>query len=108
LPLFEKVRIEVFLPEAPDRSYEELREVLEDEFTYTFGGCSVIDGVRGYYLSSKGSVVQDRVNSLFTDMGLTLDKMHAVQTYVERLKFVVSAALPEESILIAVHGVFHG
>jgi len=37
-----------------------------------------------------------------------MDMMHAVQTYVERLKFVVSAALPEESILIAVHSVLHG
>jgi hypothetical protein len=38
LPLSEKARIEVYLPDTPHPEYAELLEVLDREFTCTFGG----------------------------------------------------------------------
>jgi hypothetical protein len=44
LPLSEKARIEVYLPDLPAPAYRELLDVLNREFTYTFGGCSILQG----------------------------------------------------------------
>jgi len=38
LPLFEKARVEVYLPDLPKPAYQELLAALDREFTYTFGG----------------------------------------------------------------------
>jgi hypothetical protein len=35
LPLSEKARVEVYLPDLPKQMYQNLLEVLEEEFTYT-------------------------------------------------------------------------
>ena len=40
MPLSEKARIEVYLPDALHPAYAELLEVLDREFTCTFGGCT--------------------------------------------------------------------
>ena len=36
MPLFEKARIEVYLPDLPKPAYQELLAALDREFTYTF------------------------------------------------------------------------
>jgi hypothetical protein len=35
LPLFEKARIEVYLPDVPRQAYSDLLSALEEEFSYT-------------------------------------------------------------------------
>jgi hypothetical protein len=37
LPLSEKARIEVYLPDQPTAAYRDLLDALDQEFTYTFG-----------------------------------------------------------------------
>jgi hypothetical protein len=45
LPLSEKARIEVYLPDVPRPAYQDLLAALEQEFTYTFGGCTTLRGL---------------------------------------------------------------
>jgi hypothetical protein len=54
LPLSEKARVEVYLPDLPKQAYQNLLEALEQEFTYTFGGATIIRGLDGSYLSQAG------------------------------------------------------
>ncbi len=52
--LLEKVRMEIYLPDLPVNSYSDLLETFETEFTYTFGGCTIVRGLDGRYLSRTG------------------------------------------------------
>ncbi len=62
MPLSEKARIEVYLPDLPQAAYLDLLNTLAQEFTYTFGGCTIIRGLDGSYLSRAGTQIQDRIN----------------------------------------------
>ena len=42
MPLSEKARIEVYLPDLPRAEYQDLLGALEQEFAYTFGGCTTL------------------------------------------------------------------
>ncbi len=64
MPLSERARVEVYLPDLPSPAYQELLESLEQEFTYTFGGCTLVRGLGGNYLSQLGLPVQDRISLL--------------------------------------------
>jgi hypothetical protein len=61
LPLSEKARVEVYVPDLPTLRYENLLDTLEQEFTYTFGGCTIMRGLHGSYLSEAGFPIVDRV-----------------------------------------------
>ena len=74
MPLSEKARIEVYLPDLPRPSYRDLLEALEQEFTHTFGGCTTVHGLSGHYLSDFGLTIPDRVNLLYTDAALAFDE----------------------------------
>jgi hypothetical protein len=67
LPLFEKARIEVYLPDVDHPAYPELLAALVREFTYTFGGSTLVRGLEGSYLSRAGSVMHDHINLLYAD-----------------------------------------
>ena len=67
MPPSEKARIEVYLPDLPRAAYYDLLEELSREFTYAFGGCTIIQGLDGSYLSEAGLPVQDRINLIYTD-----------------------------------------
>ena len=54
MPLSEKARIEVYLPDVTRLAYEDLLDAFEQEFTYTFGGCTTVRGLEGNYLSRLG------------------------------------------------------
>ena len=45
MPLSEKARVEVYLPDVPRLAYKDLPAVLEQEFTYTFVGCPSVQGL---------------------------------------------------------------
>jgi hypothetical protein len=51
LPLSEKARIEAYIPDLPQQTYQNLLDALAQEFTYTFGGATLIRGLDGSYLS---------------------------------------------------------
>ena len=45
MPLLERVRVEVYLPDLPSSEYQNLFRSFEEEFTYAFGGSSIISGL---------------------------------------------------------------
>ena len=67
MPLSERARIEVYLPALPKQAYQDLLGALDEEFTYTFGGCTIIRGRGGSYLSQAGLKLQDRIALIYTD-----------------------------------------
>jgi hypothetical protein len=103
LPLLERVRVEVYLPDLPASEYQSLLLSFEEEFTYTFGGCSILRGLEGNYLSADGERIPNRINVIYSDAPLALStNFETVAAYVGELKRVVMRVLPEEAILIAV------
>ena len=66
MPLSEKVRIEIFIPDLPDPIYGRILEELGNELAYAYGGSTVLRG-EGKYRSSDGSTLPDKVNLLFSD-----------------------------------------
>jgi hypothetical protein len=108
LPLSEKLRIEFYFPDSPNPSNSQLINQFENEMAYTFGGCSVIQGMKGLYKSREGSLIQDRVHLLFTDVELKLGTDRpAIDLYIVTLTRIMFEALQEEKVLIAVYPVFH-
>ena len=108
MPLSEKARIEVYLPDLPRAAYQDLLNALAQEFTYTFGGCSIIRGLDGSYLSRAGAPIQDRINLIYTDTPYGFEEnFEIVSTYTDKLQAAASSALEEEAILITVIQVYH-
>jgi hypothetical protein len=108
LPLSEKARIEVYLPDLPRAAYLDLLSALTQEFTYTFGGCTIIRGLNGSYLSQAGLPIQDRINLIYTDTPYTFEEnFEIVSDYADRLKAAAFTALEEEAILVVVSQVYH-
>ncbi len=108
MQLLEKVRMEVYLPDLPVDSYRDLLETFETEFTYAFGGCSIMRGIDGRYLSQAGGIIPDRINLIYSDLPLNLiDDLETLTKYTGKLKQIAFEALTEEAILITVIQVFH-
>jgi hypothetical protein len=108
LPLFERARIEVYLPDLPKQAYQDLLGGLDDEFTYTFGGCTIIRGLDGSYLSQAGLKLQDRIALIYTDTPYEFDKnIQVISTYADILREAASKALEEEAVLVVVQQVYH-
>ena len=99
--LSERVRIEVFIPDLPDPSYAKLLTQFQSEFSYTFGGCTVISA-SGTFLSGGGMILPDKISILFADVPLELGQ------YTDRVKTAVRDSLKqEEAIMISVYSVYH-
>jgi hypothetical protein len=108
LPLSERARIEVYLPDLPRPAYQDLLAAFEQEFSYTFGGCSTMRGLEGNYLSHSGSIIRDRVNLVYTDTPFGFSDHRApLSRYAEQLRQTAAEALDEEAILIAVLSTHH-
>lgn len=108
MPLLERARVEVYLPDLPRAAYYDLLDELTQEFTYTFGGCTIIHGLDGSYLSEAGSPIQDRINLIYTDTPYSFTENFAtISTYADKLKAAVNTALDEETVLIAVAKIHH-
>jgi hypothetical protein len=108
LPLLERARVEVYLPDLPRAAYYNLLDELTQEFTYTFGGCTIIHGLDGSYLSEAGSLIQDRINLIYTDTPYAFEEnFETISTYADKLKAAVNTALNEETVLIAVLRAYH-
>ena len=108
MPLSEKARIEAYLPDLPMQAYQDLLEALDREFSYTFGGASIIRGLEGSYLSRLGFQVRDRINLIYTDTPFALtDNLVRISRYADQLRAAASAALDEEAVLVVVMPVYH-
>ena len=80
----------------------------DQEFTYTFGGCTIIRGLEGSYLSNLGIKMQDRINLIYTDVAVSFDKnLQRISIYTDRLKEAAFDALEEEAVLVVVLKVYH-
>ena len=77
LPLSEKARLEVYIPDLQKPAYEHLLEALEQEFTYAFGGSTTVRGLSASYLSQLGFTIRDRINVISTDAPLAFDENFA-------------------------------
>jgi hypothetical protein len=108
LPLLERVRVEVYIPDLPTPAYRNLLLSFEEEFTYAFGGCTMARGLDGNYLSQSGVKTPDRINLIYTDLPLALStNFESVARYAGELKQVAVEALAEETVLVAVSQVYH-
>ena len=108
MPLSEKARIEVYIPDLPFPAYLNLLDTLEQEFTYTFGGCTLIRGLHGTYLSVAGFPMEDRVNVLYADASIRFDdNLTSLARFTDKLRQIVFEALNEETVLIAAYKVYH-
>lgn len=108
MPLLERARVEVYLPDLPRAAYYDLLQELSEEFTYTFGGCTIIQGPDGAYLSEAGSPIQDRINLIYTDTPYAFEEtFETISTYCDKLKAAVDTGLDEEAILITVGRIYH-
>ena len=92
----------------PTPAYQNLLNTLEQEFTYTFGGCTVVRGLHGSYLSEAGFPMQDRVNVIYTDAAIRFDpNLEALERFTDELRQAADEALEEEAILVVVSKVYH-
>ncbi len=108
MPLFEKARIEVYLPDLPKRSYQDLLDALDQEFTHTFGGSTIMRGLDGSYLSNRGQRIRDRVNLLYTDTPIAFEEnLETLSAYTDELREAAFEALEEEAVLVVALKVFH-
>ncbi len=108
MPLSEKARVEVYIPDLPAPAYQELLERLEREFTFGFGGCTILRGLSGSYLSDFGVPIQDRITLIYTDLPYALSRhLTTLSTYADELRNAAFLALDEEAILVTVTQVYH-
>jgi hypothetical protein len=108
LPLSEKARIEVYVPDLPQASYQNLLDALAQEFTYTFGGATIMRGLDGRYLSSRGLQVQDRIHLIYTDTPFAFEEhFERLSRYADALRDAAFQALEEEAILVVVLKIYH-
>jgi hypothetical protein len=108
LPLSEKARIEVYLPDVPRPAYQDLLAALEQEFTYTFGGCTILRGLEGNYLSQLGVRMRDRINLVYTNTPFAFEEnFPRLSRYTDELRDAAFEALEEEAVLVAVLKVYH-
>jgi hypothetical protein len=98
----------VYLPDLPRAAYRDLLGALEQEFTYTFGGCTIIRGLDGSYLSQAGLQIQDRINLIYTDAPYAFEEnFEIISAYAGKLKAAALAALEEEAVLVTAAKIYH-
>jgi hypothetical protein len=108
LPLSEKSRVEVYIPDIPSPAYHNLLDTLEQEFTYTFGGCTTVRGLHGSYLSIAGFPIEDRVNLIYTDAPIRFDhNKDLLSSYTDDLLDAAVEDLEEEAVLVVACQIHH-
>ena len=108
MPLLERARVEVYVPDRPTPDYYHLLLSFEEEFTYAFGGCTILRGLNGSYLSQTGAKTPDRINVVYTDLPVPLsNNFDKAARYAEELKQAAFEALNEETVLVTVGQVYH-
>jgi hypothetical protein len=108
LPLSEKVRIEIFIPDSSNNASRDLLEEFAGELSYAFGGCTEVPA-SGKYRALDGRIVPDKVTILFSDAPLRWEQDRlALAHYIDRVKSAAQSVLQqEEALLISVFSVCH-
>ena len=108
MPLLERARVEVYVPDLPAPHYRDLLLSFEEEFTYAFGGCTIVQGLSGSYLSRAGVKTPDRINLIYADLPVALStNFESAARYADELEQAAFAVLNEESVLVAVGQIYH-
>lgn len=108
MPLSVKVRVEVYLPDLPTIVCQDLLKTFAEEFTFTFGGCTIVRGLDGNYLSKFGQIISDRINLIYTDIPLELqENLSSISKYSDQLRIAAFDVLDEEATLIVVWQIYH-
>lgn len=108
MPLSEKVRIEVYVPDRPETHYQNLLDAFADEFTEAFGGATVQRGFEGRYLYDAGEKIVEPMNVVYADLPLNLEKYRdEIAFYLSEIKQAAEEILEEEEILVTVRPLFH-
>lgn len=108
MPLFVRARFEVYIPDQPSQAYQDPLKTLADEFTIVFGGCTIVGGLDGKYLSNFGQIINDRVTLIYTDTPFDLhENFDSVSRYSDKLRESTFKSLNEEAVLVAVWPVYH-
>ena len=108
MPLSAKARIEVYLPDLPKPVYQRLLQAFTEDFTYTFGGCTIVRGLDGSYLSNFGQIIPDRINLIYTDTPFAFqENFILLSDYTDKIREAAFEALDEEAILVAVLQIYH-
>ena len=98
----------MYVPDLPQELYQNLLDALAQEFTYTFGGSTIMRGLDGRYLSSHGLQVHDRVHLIYTDTPFAFEEhFESVSRYADALRDAAFQALEEEAILVVVLKIYH-
>jgi hypothetical protein len=98
LPLSEKARIQVYLPDVSRQEYHDLLTALQQEFAYVFGGGTTVRGLEGSYLSRLGLIVRDRINPLYSDTPFAFEEHpDAVSRYADELHEAAFQALGDSA-----------
>ena len=108
MPLCERARVEVYIPALPHPIYQNLLATPRREFTYVFGGCTIIGGLNGSYLSKSGLHLEDRINLVYTDTPYAFkENFEIISAYADKLKAATFVALEEDAILVVVFKTYH-
>lgn len=108
MPLSVKARVEVYLPDLPKPIYQKMLQIFGEEFTSAFGGCTIIRGLDGNYLSQFGQIISDRINLIYTDTPFEFqENLSSISNYTDELRKAAFEALEEEAILVVVWQVYH-
>ncbi len=108
MPLSKRARIEVYLPDKQKGVYKRLQRAIEDEFLLTFGGCSVIRDIKGLYLRSSENREVDKISLVYADIPFGLrSNLKLISDYADAIREACAEALPEQSVLVVVHEVYH-
>ena len=65
----------MYVPDLPQEPYQHLLDALAQEFTYTFGGSTILRRFAGRYLSSHGLQAQDRVPLIYADTPVAFEEV---------------------------------
>jgi len=108
LPLSERARIEIYLPDLPTEPYQNLLRVFQQELTYVFGGCSILREVDGSYLSFDGTQISDHVTIVYADAPFGFNEnFDVLSKYTDELREAAFEALDEEAVLVVTMKVYH-
>jgi hypothetical protein len=108
LPLSVRARVELYLPDKPTAIYKDLLATIVNEFTTSFGGCTVGRDFEGHYYSDAKQIVSESVLVVYSDTNFDFEQNgQALAEYAEELRDYAFNALDEEEILVAVWPVYH-
>ena len=108
MPLSKRARLEIYLPQKTSAVNKRLRQAFEYEFLQTFGGCTVINGIKGLYLDSDDKGDRDEITLVYTDTPFDFDENFGMlAAYADSLRQAAKEATMEESILVVVHEIYH-